>query len=343
MYNKLKKVLFLSTSVFFLVFGVSGCSKNNEETNNSLETPKNLKINEQEGTFSWDKVENANNYVFETSFYSTTQFGSDWTSPKEYSVNTNSIDYIPFANKMRFRVKAKDSTNTKQDSEWSSYLEYNVTYETINKPNVITFVSRLMHTGLSSESTRCVDVLGIELEEEPFYDDQSQLKTKYKVRFYGILLLNNVYHEGNVVASYIEPITSVKDLILNQKYPDYAHVERQNESSGYIDNGVCQTYNSLSYYLQSDTYKYELQQYRNNGYTFESVRTQCGENGHCIGTLKVTKNFDVRFFAYRFKFNPAEDEDKTKMYTENVINLINLTLSWYQMSGEVLEIAGLFF
>ena len=325
---------------------LSSCSlfnnKNNEGDQTSLVPVKNLRINESNFTFTWDSVDGASGYRFETSIY---QY-SEWSFLKSYDVNSNSIQYTPSFSKMRFRVIAKDVANT----NWSEYLEYEIKHQELNKANILEYCQNLK---IYYADYICVDVVDVlYYTENKVINDVSY--NRGILQFDAVFEERNhdVYHLLSLQAVFLNPIASIKECILNQTIPDYQSSETPHGVIYVTKHGnVLSHYDSLPYYLQSHTYKEAMQVYKNEGYTFTSLKCQGAalENTtyYVYGVLLLSKGDERLYYACGLTFyysgsaNLNEEATVTTTLTNFPNTMIDLDV-FKPIDSQCLEVMNYF-
>lgn len=210
---------------------------------------------------------------------------------------TNEYHYIPTSKTTTFKVQATDSTNEYIASNWSTDCSYTIPQGQVSLAALNAFVGGMMNGNRQVEK-----VISI-------YPEGNRLYTTAKFGNGWVYFLENDYSSD---------ITSLKSIINNSDYG----------ISSYILNSYeAKDYDSISYYLRSDTYKGALEDYRQQGYTFgvvnsQSYRMSSGTMG--IGTLfKLTNGLDVKYVASGLEFYISDTATESVKYTTGIVNIGN--------------------
>ncbi|MBR0301817.1 MAG: hypothetical protein IJQ92_01545 [Bacilli bacterium] len=216
---------------------------------------------------------------------------------KVFQSGTNEYNYVPTSKTTTFKVQATDSTNEYIASNWSTDCSYTIPQGQVSLAALNAFVGGMMNGNRQVEK-----VISI-------YAEGNYLYTTAKFGNGRVYFLENDYSSD---------ITSLKSIINNGDYG----------ISSYILNSYeAKDYDSISYYLRSDTYKGALEDYRQQGYTFgvvnsQSYRMSSGTMG--IGTLfKLTNGLDVKYVASGLEFYISDTATESIKYTTGIVNIGN--------------------
>lgn len=344
--NIIKRFFFLLLSIGGAVACI-GCNISSSSSSggnaSGLATPSNLKLNETNWRFFWDKVEEAESYDFEVTFYE-----PDHKISYVFKTEDNYYDLIPSADKMSFRVRSED-TDYGSKSNWSEPLDYEMKYDQISKANILNFAQ---HIKVNRINLLCVDLLGIDYYEKT-YSGASEPFTTYNINIYAVFYTEEegqpVYTLLDMLAGYKTPVTSLEEYILSRKYPEVRSDQRENRLT--LGEYKARDYDSMKYYLQSDSYKTALQEYRDAGYVFESPKYKVGIKEHTLnvlGMFKLTKGDDVKYFAYGLNFyigaiGTDNEQVECTLRMKNFSSDYTRVVHFNEVSGEYVEIATLFF
>ena len=209
--------------------------------------------------------------------------------------DTNKCHYVPNTQNTTFKVQATDSTNKYLHSDWSSEYTYTLTNSQVSVGSVTTFVNGMVHT---------LDVNNV----VTVYPDDN------------ILCVTAVFDNGRfykIERTYPSEVTSLKDMMENADYG----------TSGTLHSFESKNYNSMDYYLRSDSYKGMLEQYRQQGYTFDVVTSQAYRvDDYRMGvdsTLKLTSGEDVKYVECSMTCLVEDSAEESYKYTRALVNLDN--------------------
>lgn len=209
---------------------------------------------------------------------------------------TNEYHYVPTSKTTTFKVQATDSTNEYIESNWSTDCSYTIPQGQVSLAALNTFVSGML------QSSTLVKVICMYAEGVKLYTT---------ARFAN----GNVYEFMN---KYTSEITSFKNIVSGRDYGISQSIRNSYEAKDY---------DSISYYLRSDTYKGALEDYRQEGYTFDVVNSQSyrmGSGTMGIGTLfKLTNGLDVKYVASGLEFYISDTATESVKYTTGIVNIGN--------------------
>lgn len=208
---------------------------------------------------------------------------------------TNEYRYIPISKTTTFKVQATDSTTEYIASNWSTDYSYTIPQGQVSLAALNAFVGGMMNGNRQVEK-----VISI-------YPEGNCLYTTAK---FGD---GWVYHLEN---DYSSDITSLKSIINNGDYG----------ISSYILNSYeAKDYDSISYYLRSDTYKGALEDYRQQGYTFDVVNSQAYRiDQNMMGfesTFKLTNSENVKYVSNRIECYISDTANESIKYTTSLVNI----------------------
>lgn len=229
---------------------------------------------------------------------------------------TNEYHYVPTSKTTIFKVQATDSTNEYTASNWSTDCSYTIPQGQVSLAALNTFVSGMMNGNRQVEK-----VISI-------YPEGNRLYTTAKFGNGRVYYLENDYSSD---------ITSLKSIINNGDYG----------ISSYILNSYeAKDYDSISYYLRSDTYKGALEDYRQEGYTFDVVNSQsykASSTAMGIYTLfKLTKGEDVKYVDSSMYFVVQDTANESVKYTTSLVDIPSnyvRELSCTELTGDFIDYA----
>ena len=228
---------------------------------------------------------------------------------------TNEYHYVPTSKTTTFKVQATDSTNEYIASNWSTDCSYIIPQGQVSLAALNAFVNGMMN------SYQVEKVISI-------YHEGNCLYTTAK--------FDNglVYYLGN---DYSSDITSLKSIINNGDYGIDSYILKRYEAKDY---------DSISYYLRSDTYEGALEDYRQEGYTFDVVNSQsykASSTAMGIYTLfKLTKGEDVKYVYSSMYFVVQDTANESVKYTNSLVNIPSnyvRELSCTELTGDFIDYA----
>lgn len=229
---------------------------------------------------------------------------------------TNEYHYIPTSKTTTFKVQATDSTNEYIASNWSTDCSYTIPHGQVSLAALNAFVGGMMNGNRQVEK-----VISI-------YPEGNCLYTTAKFGDGWVYYLENDYSSD---------ITSLKSIINNGDYG----------ISSYILNSYeAKDYDSVSYYLRSDTYKGALEDYRQQGYTFEVTSSQSyrmSSGGMGIDSLfKLTNSSDIKYVASSLEFYINDTATESVKYTTGIVNIGNDMIETHyctELTGDFIDYA----
>ena len=232
-----------------------------------------------------------------------------------YKSESNSFRYIPRDKVTTFKVQSNDKTNNYNSSKWSSNCIYTIPDNQDSIATLRTFVNGML------EGYRVEKVLNVYAEDNylfawAVFDDNS------------IYLLMNAY-ESN--------ITSLKDIV---------NTSDHGVSRSILGYYKIKDYDSISYYLQSDTYKGGLEDYRQQGYSFTPIISQSYKVSSVamgIATLfKISDGVSVKYLVSGLYFVIEDTANDAVKYTTALVNVDSnrvRELRCIELSGDFVDYA----
>ena len=207
---------------------------------------------------------------------------------------TNEYHYVPTSKTTTFKVQATDSTNEYIASNWSTDCSYIIPQGQVSLAALNAFVNGMMN------SHQVEKVISI-------YPEGNCLYTTAKFDNGLVYYLENDYSSD---------ITSLKSIINNGDYGIDSYILKRYEAKDY---------DSISYYLRSDTYKGALEDYRQQGYTFEVVTSQVYRiDQNMMGfasTFKLTNSENVKYVSNRLECYISDTANESVKYTSSLVNI----------------------
>lgn len=279
----------------------------------TLKTPINLKYDIETYTLSWDAVEDADTYYV--------NINND--EYENHEVKNNSFYYILKDDITDFKVKAIDSTGELSSSNWSKSYRY--TYESDNPftyTNLFRFVDGMFSARLLNK------IIAMFVENE------------YLIT-YATFLNNGKLDFYRIRSKYKTPLSSIRDAL-----------EMKNEDL--ISHTIMHTYSTLpydsaTYFLQSNSYKGELEARRQEGYEFSVVSSQLAESnphsgeGYIFATYKLSLDNEVKYVFSQIVIIVNEyNSNEEKMFTTDLVNPNKRTLiedEYVELKGDEIDVA----
>ena len=188
----------------------------------------------------------------------------------QQDVSTNLIYFVPVDKISNIKVQAYDTTGTYQASNWSSVLTYTIPDNQMNLASVNNFVNYL-HSEYKLKNIASM------------YIDGNKLYTQgHFVDYYGkdkVVKMESVYEKD--ISTLEEAMTS--KILTTNIYQEYDYSD----------------YDSAKYLLQSNSFAGQMEEYRQQGYTFEVVSSEVGNRGIdelvLYGTYRLTNGSEVKY------------------------------------------------
>lgn len=242
--------------------------------------------------FSWNTVEGADRYGVIISKYD----DGEWQQGSPYVVNENECGYSVDAEKIAIKVQAQDSTGEKANSEWSKEYVHEINQQQISYDSANLFVSSMLPYKL-------LKVVNISIDGNA-------------VRTNAIFERNNKVEMYELYTYYENGITSLEDCM--NKKADYTAIKNHYEVV---------SYNSADYLLQSNNFVGQMEEYRQQGYTFEVISQHVAKTGesnkvfNIYATYKLTRGDEVKYINHRMGVVLNEESpNEIENYTKKVAN-----------------------
>lgn len=244
--------------------------------------------------FSWNTVEGANRYGVIIGKYE----DGEWQQDSSKAVEENKYYYSADAEKISVKVQAQDSTGEKANSEWSKEYVHEINQQQISYDSANLFVSSMLPS-----SYNLLKVVNISIDGNA-------------VRTNAIFESNNKVEMYELYTYYENGITSLEDC-MNTK-PTFVEIVNKYEV---LD------YNSADYLLQSNSFVGQMEEYRQQGYTFEVISQHVAKTGesnkvfNIYATYKLTKGDEVKYINNKMTVVVNEESPNEKEnYTKKVAN-----------------------
>ena len=244
--------------------------------------------------FSWNTVEGANRYGVIIGKYEDGEWQQD--SPK--AVEENKYYYSADAEKISVKVQAQDSTGEKANSDWSDEYIHEIPLLEITYDSASLFVSSMLPSSYNLLKVVNISIDGNVVKTNAIFESEN------KVEMYELY----TYYENG--------ITSLEDC-MQSKVP-FTSIRSHYEVVGY---------NSADYLLQSNSFVGQMEEYRQQGYTFEVISQHVAktkENNevfHIYATYKLTKGDEIKYINNKMTVIINEESPNEKEnYTKKVAN-----------------------
>ena len=203
----------------------------------------------------------------------------------ELVVEDNKVFYVPINQTSEFKIKALDSTGEYQSSKWSNSLTYTIKENEISYASVSAFVSTMLPGSYSLKKLVNISIEDNELLTNAVFERNDELK---------------VYELSTMYDFTIESLSDVvKGSAPNARILHYYDIAN---------------YNSAESLLKSNSYVGQMEELRQQGYTFEVVSQQVGK------TYEDNSVFNI-YATYKLT------RDSEKIYVNSMITSVIESLS----------------
>lgn len=238
---------------------------------------------------------------------------------KQKQVETNYYVYMPVDKVSDMKVQAIDTTGVYESSKWSDTFTYTIPDNTISTQSVFAFVNKL------DRSSELVNIAGMYIENGKLFSKCHIIdNNKDKVVVYRTLFDTQV----NTLEDAMK--TKAISTSIVGKY-DYS------------------SYESAKYFLKSNSYVGQMEEYRQQGYDFEVVSSEVADQGvdglTMYGTYRLTKDDDIKYIANTIEvafYNPSTSKAvnyTTKLQNANEVNAGEL--DFHELTGDFYDWANL--
>lgn len=239
---------------------------------------------------------------------------------KQKQVETNYYVYMPVYKVSDMKVQAIDTTGVYESSKWSDIFTYTIPDNAISTQSVFAFVNSL------NKSSDLVNIASIYVEDGELFTKCHviDLNNKDKVVWY-----NTIFET---------PVNTLEDA-MKTKVRSTATLERYDYSS----------YKSAEYFLKSNSYVGQMEEYRKQGYDFEVVSSEVADQGvdglTMYGTYRLTKGDDIKYITNTIEvafYNPSTSKAvnyTTKLQNANEVNAGEL--DFHELTGDFYDWANL--
>lgn len=202
---------------------------------------------------------------------------------KRSDVETNSYSFMPTKKDSTIKVQAMDSTGVYALSKWSDAFTYTIPDNTISTQSVFMFVNKL------DRSSELVNIASMYIED-------GKLFSKCHI------IDNNDKDKVVVYRTLFDTQVNTLEDAMKTKAISTSIVEKYDYSS----------YKSAEYFLKSNSYVGQMEEYRKQGYKFDIVSSEVADQGiDCLamyGTYRLTKDGEVKYIESTMDFgiyNPS--------------------------------------
>lgn len=239
---------------------------------------------------------------------------------KRNNVETNSYTFMPTSNVSNIKVQAVDTSGEYNISKWSDVFTYTIPEDKLTTQKVFAFVDKL------DINSKLVNIASL-------YINNNMLYSRCHV-------INN--YGGDKVISYEtsfdREINSLQEA-MNAKVLGTDKIGEYDYSR----------YESAEYFLKSNSYIGQMEEYRKEGYGFEVVSSETIDKGIRLpmiySTYRLTKGDEIKYIESSVDFaldNPSNS--KSVNYTaklQNVNERFVRELSFHELTGDFYEWANL--
>lgn len=220
----------------------------------------------------------------------------EWQQDSPKAVEENKYYYSADAEKISVKVQAQDSTGEKANSDWSDEYIHEIPLLEITYDSANLFVSSMLPYKLLKVVNISID--GNAVRTNAIFESEN------KVEMYELY----TYYENG--------ITSLQECL--NKDETFVRI---------IDKHEVLDYNSADYLLQSNSFVGQMEEYRQQGYTFEVISQHVAKTGesnkvfNIYATYKLTKGDEVKYINNKMTVVVNEESPNEKEnYTKKVAN-----------------------
>lgn len=236
---------------------------------------------------------------------------------KTQLVTDTQLFFVPTQLTTEFKVQAVDSTGNYTSSDWSETITYTVEQDQVTYASVNAFVGSMLTTDY-----RLMKVINVSIKDDKVYTT-AVYKRNDEIKVY------------ELSTEYDFEIESLSDVL------------GQNGYDRILDKYPLANYDSASSLLKSNSYAGQMEEYRQQGYTFEVISQVVGEyyendSAYKIyATYKLHKGEDIRYLNVVSLINIKEtsSNEKTNYTTklENPEDRYLYELSCYELTGDQID------
>ncbi len=223
----------------------------------------------------------------------------EWQQDSPKAVEENKYYYSADAEKISVKVQAQDSTGEKANSDWSDEYIHEIPLLEITYDSASLFVSSMLPSSYNLLKLVNISIDGNAIRTNAIFESNN------KIEMYELY----TYYENG--------ITSLEDC-MNTK-PTFVEIVNKYEV---LD------YNSADYLLQSNSFVGQMEEYRQQGYTFEVISQHVAKTGesnkvfNIYATYKLTKGDEVKYINNKMTVVVNEESPNEKEnYTKKVANV----------------------
>lgn len=239
---------------------------------------------------------------------------------KQKQVETNYYVYMPVDKVSDMKVQAIDTTGVYESSKWSDIFTYTIPDNAISTQSVFAFVNKL------DRSSELVNIASMYIED-------GKLFSKCHI------IDNNDKDKVVVYRTLFDTQVNTLEDAMKTKAISTSIVEKYDYSS----------YKSAEYFLKSNSYVGQMEEYRKQGYKFEIVSSEVADQGiDCLtmyGTYRLTKDGEVKYIESTMDFgiyNPSSIKEVN--YTsklEKISERNACELDFHELTGDFYDWANL--
>ena len=239
---------------------------------------------------------------------------------KQKQVETNYYVYMPVDKVSDMKVQAIDTTGVYESSKWSDTFTYTISDNTISTQSVFAFVNKL------DRNSELVNIASLYIKNGELFSACHIIDYagKDKVVLYEITFEN--------------PVKSIEEA-MNLKIV----------STDIVNIYTYSNYKSADYFLKSNSYVGQMEEYRKQGYDFEVVSSEVADKGDraftIYGTYKLTKDDEVKYLECSVDCGILDSNaSKSASYTTKLQDISNRNvreIESHELTGDFYDWANL--
>lgn len=236
------------------------------------------------------------------------------------TVEDNSYFYVPTTQTTEFKVQAVDSSGEYKASEWSDTVTYQIAENEVSYASVNSFVSTMLPGGFNFKK-----LVNISLEGDKVYTT-------------AVFESDGEYKVYELSTEYDFEVQSLSEVM--------------NEKGGYVrilDKYPIANYDAANSLLKSNSYAGQMEEYREQGYSFEVISQQVGKLEednkvfNIYATYKLTRGSEVKYIntIMNAVIKETSSNEKTNYTTklENAEDRYLYELSCHELTGDEINFA----
>lgn len=239
---------------------------------------------------------------------------------KQKQVETNYYVYMPVDKVSDMKVQAIDTTGVYESSKWSDIFTYTIPDNAISTQSVFAFVNKL------DRNSELVNIASLFINNNMLYSKCHVINSngKDKVMSYE--------------TSFDRKINSLQEA-MNAKVLGTDKISEYDYSR----------YKSAEYFLKSNSYVGQMEEYRKQGYDFEIVSSEVADRGTrnftIYGTYRLTKGDEVKYLESSIGCGILDSNaSKSASYTTKLQDISNRNvreIESHEFTGDFYDWANL--